>query len=73
MCAVELVQDKSTKQPFKSSDQIGLRVNQAAITRGLFSRIKGDNYLLAPAIVITTTQMDQAVQILTESIRDVLG
>ena len=73
MCAVELVKDKSTKQPFKSSDQIGLRVNQAAITRGLFSRIKGDNYLLAPAIVITTTQMDQAVQILTESIRDVLG
>ena len=73
MCAVELVQEKSTKQPFEPSDQVGFRVNQATIEKGLFSRVKADSYLLAPAVVITTEQLDQTVEILAESIRDVVG
>ena len=73
MCAVELVRDKSTKQSFDPSDQVGLQVNQATIERGLFSRVKADSYLLAPAVVVTTEQLDRAVQILTESIRSVVG
>ena len=73
MCAVELVQEKSTKQPFEPSDQVGLRVNQATIEKGLFSRVKADSYLLAPAVVITTEQLDETVEILAESIRDVVG
>ena len=73
MCAVELVRDKSTKQSFDPSDQVGLQVHQATIERGLFSRVKADSYLLAPAVVVTTEQLDRAVQILTESIRSVVG
>jgi adenosylmethionine-8-amino-7-oxononanoate aminotransferase len=73
MCAVELVQDKTTKQSFPPEDNIGLRLNRAAIERGLFSRVKADSYLLAPPIVITTTQIDQAVEILADSVRAVVG
>ena len=73
MCAVELVQDKTTKQSFPPEDKIGLRLNRAAIERGLFSRVKADSYLLAPPIVITTTQIDQAVEILADSVHAVVG
>ena len=73
MCAVELVEDRSTKQSFPADRKVGVAVNRETIGRGLFSRIKGDNYLLAPPIVITTDQLDRTVEILANSIRAVLG
>ena len=73
MCAVELVQDKRTKAAFPADQKVGLRVNQQTLERGLFSRIKGDNYLLAPPFVITNEQLDRVVKILAESVRAVLG
>ena len=73
MCAVELVADRSTKASFPAGDKVGPRVNQEAIGRGLFSRVKADTYLLAPAAVITDDQLDRTVEILAESIRAVLG
>ena len=72
MCAVELVEDRATKKPYPVDQMIGAKVNHEAVARGLFSRIKGDIYLLAPPIVITTEQLDRAVDILAESIKAVL-
>ena len=73
MCAVEFVQDKATKQSYPVKEKIGLRVNQATIERGLFSRIKGDSYLLAPPIVITNEQLDRTVEILASAVKAVVG
>ena len=73
MCAVELVQDKTTKRSYPPADKVGPRVNRATIERGLFSRVKGDNYLLAPPIVITNEQIDRAIGILDDAIREVVG
>ncbi len=73
MCAVELVADRSTKESFPAGDKVGPRVNQDAAGRGLFSRVKADTYLLAPAAVITNDQLDRTVEILADSVRAVLG
>ena len=73
MCAVELVEDRATKRSFPADRKIGLAVNRETIDRGLFSRIKGDTYLLAPPIIVSTEQLDRAVDVLAESIRAVLG
>ena len=73
MCAVELVEDRATKRSFPAERKIGLVVNRATIERGLFSRIKADTYLLAPPIIVSTEQLDRAVDILADSIRAVLG
>ncbi len=73
MCAVELVKDRATKEAFSPNDRIGPQVNRQTIDRGLFSRIKADTYVLAPAFVITNEQLDQTVEILAESIKAVLG
>ena len=69
MCAVELVKDKATKEAFPPGDKVGPRVNKQAIERGLFSRVKADTYVLAPAFVITNEQLDQTVEILAASIK----
>ena len=73
MCAVELVENRETKKSFSAEQQIGIKVNQEAIAKGLFSRVKGDSYLLAPPIVTTDSQLDQIVEILTKAIRAILG
>ena len=73
MCAVELVENRETKKSFPDDQQVGIRVNQAAIAGGLFSRVKGDSYLLAPPVITTDSQLDQIVDILTKAIRTILG
>ena len=73
MCAVELVADRSTKESFPPGDKVGPRVQQEATSRGLFSRVKADTYLLAPPAVITDDQLNRTVEILADSVRAVLG
>jgi adenosylmethionine-8-amino-7-oxononanoate aminotransferase len=73
MCAVEYVEDRSTKQPFDAGKNVGARINQEAMKRGLFSRVRGDVYLVAPPIVTTESTIDDLVDILAESTQAVLG
>ena len=73
MCGVELVQDKATKAEFPPQEKIGTRVQAEALERGLFSRVRGDVFLLAPPIITTHAQLERAVEILATSVRAVLG
>ncbi len=73
MCAVELVADKSTKAEFPASEKVGPRVHAATQERGMFTRLRGDVYNLAPAFTTSEAEIDRMVEILGESIRAVLG
>ena len=73
MCGVELVADRSTRRSFPARDNVGPRVHQEAASRGLFSRVKADIYLLAPPAVITDHQLNRSVEILSDSVRAVLS
>jgi adenosylmethionine-8-amino-7-oxononanoate aminotransferase len=73
MCAVEFVQDKSTKAEFPPAEKVGIRVHQSAQKRGLFSRLRGDVFCLAPPIITPEPTLDRIVEILSEAVEDVLG
>ena len=73
MCGVEIVKDKATKEEFAASEQIGIKVHNETQRRGLFSRLRGDIYCLAPPMVITQEQLDRIVEILRDSVVAVLG
>jgi putrescine---pyruvate transaminase len=73
MAAVEFVQDKTTKAEFPPEQQIGVKVHAAAQQRGLFSRLRGDVFCIAPPIVTTTAQLDQLVDGLQGAVVEVLG
>jgi adenosylmethionine-8-amino-7-oxononanoate aminotransferase len=45
----------------------------AAQRRGLFTRLRGDVFCLAPPVVTPFNLLDRIVEILAESIREVLG
>jgi adenosylmethionine-8-amino-7-oxononanoate aminotransferase len=72
MCAVEIVRDKATKEEFPVADNVGNRVHAATQARGLFSRVRGDVFLLAPPVVTTEDQLDQMVETLRDSVQEVL-
>ena len=73
MCGVELVQDKQSKAEFSPEDKVGIRVHAATQERGLFSRLRGDVFCLAPPIVTTHDQLDQIADIMADSVWAVLG
>jgi putrescine aminotransferase len=73
LAAVELVADKQTNAEFSPEEKIGYRVHQATQDRGMFTRMRGDVYNLAPCYVTHQTQLDRMVDILADSIEAVLG
>ncbi len=73
LCGVEYVKDKSTKEPFAPSEKIGDRILHAAMERGLFSRVRGDVFCLAPPIITENSELDRLTAILRAATIDVLG
>ena len=73
MCAVEIVKDKATKEEYPAADKVGARVHEETQKRGLFSRHRGDVFLLAPPLVTTDAEIDRVVNIMGESVPAVLG
>ena len=73
MCAVELVRDRASQGRVRRCGAGRGRVNAATMERGMFSRVRGDVYYLAPPITTTEDQLDRMVDILAGATRAVLG
>ncbi|HXY32899.1 MAG TPA: aspartate aminotransferase family protein [Planctomycetaceae bacterium] len=73
MCGIEYVKDKATKEEFAPEEKIGPRVHAAAQERGLFSRLRGDIFCLAPPIVTSPAQIERIVSIIKDATQAVLG
>lgn len=73
MCAVEFVKDRNTKDAFDPKDAIGPKIHAATVERGMFSRVRGDVYCIAPPIVTSEDTLDQIAAILADATRAVLG
>ncbi len=73
MCAVEFVHDRSTKAEFAPEERVGERLSAEARKHGLFSRMRGDVFCLAPPFVTTREQLDSIIQIVSEATQTVLG
>jgi len=69
MSAIEFVADRETKAPAG----IGETVRKACVERGLFTRIVGDTLVFAPPLVINADEVEQIIQIVGESIADVVA
>ena len=73
MCAIEFVKDRERRTPFPPEQQVGARIHADAVARGLFSRVRGDVFVLAPPFVTPDTLLDQIADILAAATNAVLG
>jgi adenosylmethionine-8-amino-7-oxononanoate aminotransferase len=73
IAGIELVDDKEKHRPFNVALNVGGRLQAACRERGLISRNRNDSYLLAPPLVVSADQIDRIVDIVGESVRDVIA
>ena len=73
MCAIEFVKDRDTGMPFAPEEQVGARIHAEAQARGLFSRVRGDVFVLAPPFVTPDDLLDRIAAVLASATKVVLG
>jgi adenosylmethionine-8-amino-7-oxononanoate aminotransferase len=73
IAGVEVMQEVEKRKPFPVELNVGGRLVNACRDRGLISRNIADSYLLAPPLITTPEQIDRIVDILRESVREVVG
>ncbi|MGV3485758.1 MAG: adenosylmethionine--8-amino-7-oxononanoate transaminase [Planctomycetaceae bacterium] len=73
MVGIELVRDRATQQAFRPSDQVGRKVCQAAMTRGVWLRPLGDVIVLMPPLGISHDEIGLLTTVAKESIRCTLA
>jgi adenosylmethionine-8-amino-7-oxononanoate aminotransferase len=73
MCAIEFVKDRETKTAFAPEEQVGARIHAEAMARGLFSRVRGDVFVLAPPFVTPDDVLDRIAEILALATKGALG
>ena len=73
LIGVEFVRDPVTREAYPADVNFGIRVREAARRRGLLLRASHWMLALAPPLTITAAEVDDMLDILEASIREVLG
>ena len=69
MVGIELVADRSTRQPFPAEFQLGRSVCQRTVQNGVWIRPLGDVIILMPPLIATETELDMLATVVVESIK----
>jgi adenosylmethionine---8-amino-7-oxononanoate aminotransferase len=72
ICAVEIVRDFATRQPFPFTDRMGHHICEAARTHGLLTRPIGDVLVLMPPYCTTEDQLARMVEALWLGLNEIL-
>jgi adenosylmethionine-8-amino-7-oxononanoate transaminase len=72
ICAIEIVHDFQTRQPFPFTARTGHYICEAARAHGLLTRPVGDVLILMPPYCTTETQLKQMVEALWLGLNEVL-
>jgi adenosylmethionine-8-amino-7-oxononanoate aminotransferase len=82
LAAVELVEDKSTKQNLLADRKVAPRVQAEMMKRGVVTRVRpvagahpapGDTIYFAPPLIVTDKDIDRLVAVTRDAVKAVLG
>ena len=71
--AIELVKDKTTKEPFDSKHRYGYQIYKTALKKGVLLRPLGDILYFNPPLIISREDMNFVVNACAECIEEVLS
>ena len=63
MAAVEVMEDPSSRKPYKSALKMGSQVVNKMLRTGVYTRCRGDSVNFAPPLVITAEELDRMINI----------
>ena len=67
--AIEMVRDKTTKEPYPWEERVGIQVCLEARNRGLLIRPLGHIIVIMPPLIINIHEIDRMLNIIHESIQ----
>ena len=73
MAALEMVKDKKNKEPFESHLNMGDKVANMSIDKGLICRPLGSAIVLCPQFIINKSQIDEMFDMLHQTVKQVLS
>jgi adenosylmethionine-8-amino-7-oxononanoate aminotransferase len=82
LAAVELVEDRGSKQNFAADRKVAPRIQAEMVKRGMITRVRpvagahpapGDTVYYAPPLVVTAAEVDRIVEISRDAVKAVLG
>jgi adenosylmethionine-8-amino-7-oxononanoate aminotransferase len=73
VCAVELVKDTATKEPFDWKARTGFQIFRRSITKGVYLRNLGDVIYFMPPYIITKDEMKKLAETAYASVNEVLS
>ena len=73
MAAVELVNDRDTREAFPKEANLAKKLGDVMAKRGLLGMRFGDNIILAPPLCITRGEVDHVVSELDDAIGELDG
>ncbi|KUO77808.1 MAG: adenosylmethionine-8-amino-7-oxononanoate aminotransferase [Desulfosporosinus sp. BRH_c37] len=71
--AMELIIDKKTKEEYDSKLRMGYQIYKIALQKGLILRPLGNVLYFNPPLIINEEEIDKAVAICAQSIKEVIG
>jgi len=71
--AIELVKDKTTKEPYPTDQRLGYRIYQRAITKGLLLRPLGNVIYFNPPLNIEKADLDKAIVLAKAAMDEIIG
>jgi adenosylmethionine-8-amino-7-oxononanoate aminotransferase len=69
IAAIELVKDKSTKEPYSWEERIGIKVCLEARKHGVLIRPLGHIIVIMPPLIIEIDELDRLLNVIYESIQ----
>ena len=73
MHGIEIVKDKATKEWFEPEFAVGAKLYKAMMSRGLYTRVRSEVICSAPPLTTDQSTIDQMVEIVRDSVVEVLG
>ncbi|CAJ2377674.1 MAG: Aspartate aminotransferase family protein [Arenicellales bacterium IbO2] len=73
MAGVEIVEDKAAKKWYPPEFGLGAKLTKALMKRGLYTRVRSEVICIAPPLITDESVLEEIVNIVRESVEEVLG
>ena len=70
--ALELVEVKESRKSYDPPGRAGILCRDAALRNGLIMRAVGDSMIISPPLIMNTEQIDEMLELVTQSLDDTL-
>jgi len=68
IAGIELVKDKRSRQRYEKALKVGIQCREISMRRGLVMRAVGDVMVLSPPLIISQTQIDEMLKIISDTL-----